>query len=103
MNPLFQDKMRDVAELCEKLRVRRLALFGTASGEAFDPSTSAVEMMVDFHPMTPVHHADRYFGLMEDLERLFGFRVDLLEFSAVRNPHLHREIEQTQVSLYDAQ
>jgi uncharacterized protein len=102
VNPLFQDKLPDIAGLCEKNRARALALFGTASGAAYDPSAGAVEMLVDFHPMTPVHHADRYFGLLEDLERLFGARVDLLELSAVRNPHLRREIEQTQVSLYDA-
>jgi len=44
--------------------------------------------------MTPRQHAESYFGLLEDLEDLFGRRVDLVEIGAVRNPYLRREIDE---------
>ena len=44
--------------------------------------------------MSPERHAAAYFGLLDDLEGLFGRRVDLVEIGAVRNPYLRREIEE---------
>ena len=44
--------------------------------------------------MTPHEHAGPYFGLLEELEDLFGRRVDLVEIGAVRNPYLRREIDE---------
>jgi uncharacterized protein len=52
--------------------------------------------------MLPAHHADSYFGLMEDLQRLFGMPIDLVEPGSIRNPYFRQAIAETQVSLYDA-
>ena len=40
-----------------------------------------------------------YFGLLEELEDLFGRRVDLVEIGAVRNPYLRREIDEQKQTL----
>jgi predicted nucleotidyltransferase len=45
---------------------------------------------------------DTYFGLKESLERLLGRPVDLVESSAVRNPYLKAEFEQSRVALFEA-
>ena len=47
-------------------------------------------------------HADNYFGLQEDLERLFGVRIELVEPGPIRNPYFRQAIEKTQVLLYAA-
>lgn len=52
--------------------------------------------------MTPVQHAESYFGLLEELEKLLGASVDLVESVAIRNPYFQRAVEATQVSLYAA-
>ncbi len=94
-------KLAQVAELCVKHHVRRLVAFGSATTEAFDPTSSDVDLLVEFDPMPPVQHADSYFGLQEDLERLFGMPVDLVEAGPIRNPYFRRAIEQTQMVLYE--
>ncbi|WP_018466154.1 nucleotidyltransferase family protein [Calidithermus timidus] len=88
--------------LCERYQVERLALFGSALRDDFDSDKSDLDFCVEFRPMTPQAHAEAYFGLLEDLESLFGRRVDLVEIGAVRNPYLKRAIEASQETLYAA-
>jgi predicted nucleotidyltransferase len=102
MDLLTKRSLSEVAELCTKHSVRRLALFGSAASDQFDPSSSDVDLLVEFEPMPPVQHADSYFGLQEDLQRLLGLPVDLVEPGPIRNPYFRQAIEQRQVVLYEA-
>jgi uncharacterized protein len=79
---------------------RRLALFGSAAAGLFDPASSDLDFVVEFEPLSPAQHADSYFGLQEDLKRVFRLPVDLVESGPIRNPYFKRAIEQTQVVLY---
>lgn len=97
-----EEKMPELAALCFKHRVHRLALFGSGTGSRFDPATSDLDFLVEFKPMPPAEHAESYFGLMEDLERLLKIPVDLVEPEPIRNPYFRESIEESQVVLYDA-
>ena len=44
----------------------------------------------------------RYFGLIEDLERLLGCPIDLVEPGPITNPFFRESLEQSQVVLYAA-
>ena len=100
MKELIESKRSELRALCERYHVRRLALFGSALREDFDPDHSDLDLCVEFRAMTPQEHADSYFGLLEDLESLFDRRVDLVGTGAVRNPYLRREIEGQHKILY---
>jgi uncharacterized protein len=102
MNPV-EYKRRELKALCERYGVERLALFGSALRDDFDAEKkSDLDFSVVFSPMSPQGHAEAYFGLLEDLERLFERRVDLVEIEAVRNPYLRRSIEEVQETVYAA-
>jgi uncharacterized protein len=100
-NPM-EYKRRELETLCERHGVERLALFGSALRDDFDPEKSDLDFSVTFSPMSPERHAAAYFGLLDDLEELFGRRVDLVEIVAVRNPYLRRSIEEEQETVYAA-
>lgn len=51
---------------------------------------------------TGAGYADRYFGLLEGLEQLFGRPVDLVVASAIRNPYFRESVERTKALLYAA-
>lgn len=102
MTELIESKRSELRALCERYRVERLALFGSALRDDFDSGNSDLDFAVEFQPMTPHEHAEAYFGLLEDLESLFARRVDLVEIGAVRNPYLRQEIEASQETLYGA-
>jgi predicted nucleotidyltransferase len=102
MHPLIQGKLVEMADLYVRYRVGRLALFGSATSEHFDPATSDVDVLVEFEPMPPVQHAASYFGLMEELQQLLGLPVDPVEPGLVRNPYLRQVIAHNLVVLYEA-
>lgn len=94
--------LRSLADLCRQYRVRSLALFGSATGGAFDPEASDIDLLVTFEPMPPAEHMRSYFGLLEGLEALFGRTIDLVEPAAVRNPFVLDSILKSRVPLYAA-
>ena len=102
MNRVVQEKLKELVDLCKNRGVRRLALFGSAATGSFDPYCSDLDLIVEFNPMSPVQHADNYFGLMEDLQRLFDVPVDLIELEPIRNPFFKQALAETQEVLYEA-
>jgi hypothetical protein len=102
MHAQVEARLSQVAELCRKHGVRQLFLFGSATGDGYQPGKSDIDLLVEFQPAPPAGHADNYFGLLEDLESLLGSRVDLVELDPIRNPYLRRSIEATKVPIYDA-
>lgn len=76
---MVPDKAKEVAEICKRRGVRRLALFGSAATGTFDSASSDLDFLVEFAPLGPAQHADSYFGLQEDLERLFSLPVELVD------------------------
>lgn len=102
MNPLIAKHLRSIAELCRCYGVRKLDLFGSATGPDFDPRQSDVDFMVEFADPRPEGAADRYFGLHDGLQKILGRPVDLVMRSAVRNPYFQRAVEQQQLNLYAA-
>ena len=101
-NAFVEAKRLQLGELCRRHRVQRLDLFGSATGDRFDPDSSDLDFLVQFQPMPPVEHGDCYWRLLEDLENLFGRPIDLLELAPIRNPYLLQSIEATRIVLYAA-
>jgi uncharacterized protein len=87
---------------CRRRRALRLDLFGSAAGGSFDPSCSDLDFLVDFALGEPAEIADRYLGLLEDLESLLGRSVNLVIASSVRNPYFRQSIEATRSLLFAA-
>jgi predicted nucleotidyltransferase len=88
--------------LCRKYDVRRLDLIGSATRDDFDVAKSDLDFVVEFNDLTVQNAADRYLGLMIDLEDLFGRRIDLVSYPAIRNPYFKQVVDNTRVTLYAA-
>jgi uncharacterized protein len=93
----YADKL---SNLCAAYGVKRLELFGSASRSDFDLEQSDLDFLVEFIDNHPLGAFDRYFGLKEDLERLFQRPVDLVERKAIKNPYFRQAIEQDRVLVY---
>jgi predicted nucleotidyltransferase len=103
MIALVRDRQAELLTLCARHNVRRLALFGSAArGDDFRPESSDLDFLVEFASPEAGRPADRYFGLLADLERLFDRSVDLLDVAAIRNPYLERAVTVSQELLYAA-
>ncbi len=102
MSPITESQQKAIAQLCRRHGVRQLDLFGSGASAEFDEQRSDLDFMVDFVERRPEGAADRYFGLMEDLQALLGRRVDLVMRSAIRNPYFLRAADRQRLSLYAA-
>ncbi|MEW6404826.1 MAG: nucleotidyltransferase domain-containing protein [Chloroflexota bacterium] len=90
----------ELLKLCTIYGVDRLELFGSALRSDFDPEASDLDFLIDFSDSHPLGAFDRYFGLKEELERLFQRPVDLIEMKAIKNPYFRQAVEQDRVLVY---
>jgi uncharacterized protein len=102
MIPLDRATDQRLSALCRHFGVRRLDLFGSATGPSYDPGRSDLDFLVEFEESSPAQHYDRYFGLLEALRKLFGRPVDLVEPQTIRNAFVRRRIDESRTILYAA-
>lgn len=89
-----------IQQLCRQFGVQRLDVFGSAASAAFDPANSDVDLIVDFGIDEQPDLFNRYFGLKESLEQLFGRSVDLVMAGAMVNPHFIKSANRSRRQLY---
>jgi predicted nucleotidyltransferase len=89
-----------IIQLCERLRVKRLDIFGSAMTGSFR-ADSDVDVLVEFEPDAGDLFS-RYFDLKEGLEHLLGKPVDVVVERAVKNPYFKASVERTRTNVYAA-
>ena len=100
MNRLIEEKRQQLERICRQRHVRRIDLFGSATGSGFDPAESDFDFLVAFQDLGK--NADAYFGLLEDLEAVFQRPVDLVVDSAIQNPYFRQAVDSTRTPIYEA-
>jgi len=100
MNIAIESKREQIKNLCARLRVKRLELFGSATRNDLSHPPSDIDFLVEFKDMDYVAHADAYFGLKEELEALFQCEVDLVETKAIKNPYFLKSVNQSRALMY---
>jgi predicted nucleotidyltransferase len=100
MHPIIETHREEIQRLCRHFGVHSLDLFGSATGDAFDPQRSDIDFVVDFGPGAQPDLFNRYFGLNEALAALFGRKVDLVMAGAMANPHFIASVNCTRRPVY---
>lgn len=90
MNLSIQVERQQIADFCARWKIREFAFFGSVLREDFGPE-SDVDVMIEFEPDIPWSLYD-WVDMIEELQRMFGRRVDLVEKSGIRNPIRRRAI-----------
>jgi predicted nucleotidyltransferase len=98
---LLSQHLDQIRALCRKHGIKKLELFGSAARDDFDPTRSDIDFFFEFDT-DPTSLADRFFGLMEDLESLLGCKVDLVSSQDVRNPYFLQVANRDRMTLYAA-
>ena len=104
MLPLVTQKQCELASLCQRFKVERLDLFGSAADGRFHADTSDLDFLVRFSNPEPTgDYADRYLDLAEAMEGLFQRPIDLVTEQSVRNPYFRRVVEASRQLVYERQ
>jgi predicted nucleotidyltransferase len=89
-----------IEEFCRKWKVKELAIFGSALGDDFRPD-SDVDVLVVYQDDAAWDLFD-HMNAEEELERIFGRKVDLVEKKAITNPFRRYHILKNHEVIYAA-
>ena len=102
MHPAIAQHRSGISAICQRYRIRRLEVFGSAArADDFDPESSDADFLVEFAPDVQPG-LDTFFGTKAALEVLLGRGVDLLESGAVRNPYVRARMNRHREPVYAA-
>lgn len=101
MVDLIKNNKGELMRLCQKYDIKTMHVFGSASTDQFH-ETSDIDILISFKEISIEKYTDNYFNLHEDLERLFGRKVDLITERSLSNPYFISAVEKTKQLLYAA-
>ena len=103
MIPIIEQHLDAIRDLCREYGVARLEVFGSAAADAFDPTRSDLDFLVEY---PSGYDFGPWLARVQDLEQaladLLGRRVDLVMTAALRNRWFRREADKTRTVVYDA-
>lgn len=102
MIELLEQHRAELDRLCHKHFVKRLDVFGSAADGTFQPEHSDLDFVVEYLPEADAVCDDAFFGLLFDLEDLFGLKIDLVMERAIRNPYFRVGVAQSRQVIYAA-
>lgn len=102
MHTAITQHQSGIAAICQRFRVSRLEVFGSAARATdFDGDTSDVDFLIQFAAdVTP--SLQDFFDAKSALVELLGRSVDLVEPAAVRNPYFLASINRHRKAVYTA-
>jgi uncharacterized protein len=102
MNSPVELNLEEIARLCRRYRVRRLAAFGSILRGDFEPERSDADFLVEFEPVPVAERMQNYLGLRGALAALLSRPVDLVEDGAIRNPYIFKNVAEQEQVVYAA-
>ena len=103
MHPSVEAALPQIRELCQRLGVARLDLFGSASGPEPAENPGDVDVLVRVRACYgPGELFTTYFALKKGLEAILGRPVDVVSVDRLENPYVRRSVLAQREELYAA-
>lgn len=98
---LIELHISKIISLCKKYRVKTLSVFGSILTDHFNED-SDVDFIVDFDATEHEQwdYVSNYFNFRDELEHLFGRKIDLIEDQGIRNPLFRKAIADKKRLIY---
>jgi predicted nucleotidyltransferase len=101
LNQEIQSRLPEMQDLFKRYGVTCASLFGSCLKDRFSGS-SDVDVLVEFDfQMDPIDKGTALLALESDLEHLLHRKVDLVSYSAIRNPYFLSEVNETRLIVYN--
>jgi len=98
----FEQHKAQLLDLCRRYPVERLYLFGSILTDAFDLQKSDVDVQVFFNRSgNPAKIGAAMWEFWDELENIFGRKVDMITDQPVRNPVFKTRLERTRQLVYE--
>ena len=104
MAPEITSNMQKIIDLCKKMEIKSLSVFGSAARDTDFAENSDIDFIIEYDQDKaglPPDNFD-YFDLWFGLEDITGRKVDLVVGHAIRNKYFRQSIEEDKIQLYAA-
>ena len=96
---LINNHIESLTALCNKYNVEKMYVFGSALNSNFNANRD-IDFLVKFKNIELSTYFENYMNFKENLKKLFGREVDLLEEQTLRNPILIKSINRSKELVY---
>jgi hypothetical protein len=96
---LIENHIESLSRLCHTYHVDKMYLFGSALKSNFSDE-SDIDFLVRFKPFDLAEYFENYMNFKENLKKLLGRDIDLLEEQTLKNPILINSINKTKELIY---
>jgi uncharacterized protein len=96
---LIEKNIPQLKILCQKHKVEKLYLFGSATNENFNEQ-SDIDFLVSFKKIELSKYFKNYSAFREKLKDLFKREIDLVEAQTLKNPVLINSINKNKELIY---
>lgn len=99
---IIRDNLPRLYAICRKHYVKRLWVFGSVVRDDFRPD-SDIDILYEFdlEQMPDKEYLGHFWGIWDDLELIFGRKVDFVHYPSLKNPYLKAAIDQSKVLIYE--
>jgi len=102
VHPSVEAALPQIRELCRRLRIVRLDVFGSASLSDGNHEPADVDVLVQFGEGADGPTLRTYFELVEGLESILGKPVDVVTVNGLDNPYFRAQVLAQREQLYAA-
>jgi predicted nucleotidyltransferase len=96
---IIDRNIEELKKLCTLYNVEKMYLFGSILNAKFNKE-SDIDFLVKFKTIEISTYFDNYMDFKENLEKLLGREVDLVEEQTLRNPILINSINKSKELIY---
>ncbi|MDG3583778.1 nucleotidyltransferase family protein [Galbibacter pacificus] len=98
MSPI-ENHIDNIKKLCASYHVEKMYLFGSVLNADFN-TKSDIDFLVKFKPIDLAQYFDNYIDFKENLKKLLGREIDLIEEQTLKNPILINSINRNKELIY---
>ena len=96
----IEDVKEKVNNISRSFKIKKLGVFGSlVRGEL--TSKSDIDFIVEFNDDGYNGRCDRYMDLIEELEKIFGRKIDLITYESLNNPVFKATVEKEMKIIYE--
>lgn len=102
MQQILEKKRKELKNICQTLKVKRLYVFGSVVSENFRDD-SDIDFLFSFTDnLTVEEYTNNYFSLQYQLCNIFQREIDLITERTLSNPYFIESINETKELIYEA-
>ena len=102
MQRILENRIEDLKEICQALRIKRLYAFGSVVTDKFTVN-SDIDFLISFaDALTIEEYTNNYFLLHYKLRELFNREIDIVTERTLSNPYFIESINETKKLIYEA-